>query len=199
MSSTVGKLRCMNKILKRESGRVLFKDTLISYELQRKRVKNINLHVRNGQVWVSASPRISVSVIEDFIQRKGALVLKALENSPKKEELLTQAQERARKEQCTTMMTALCKEFYQQIADWQIPFPKLRFRKMSSRWGSCNPEKGILTFSTALLQMPKAFCEYVVAHEFVHFREANHSPAFYRELARYMPDYKIRRRLDKCS
>ncbi len=189
----------MNKILKREFGSVLFKDTLILYELQRKRVKNINLHVRNGQVWVSASPLISVSVIEAFIQRKGALILKALESSPKTKEILTEAQERARKEQCATMISALCQEFYRQIADWGIPFPQLRFRKMSSRWGSCNPQKGILTFSTALSQMPKAFCEYVVAHEFIHFREANHSPAFYRELARYMPDYKIRKRLDKCS
>jgi len=34
-----------------------------------------------------------------------------------------------------------------------------------------------------------------VLHEYAHFVRADHSPAFWAVVARYMPDYKARRRL----
>lgn len=183
-----------NTILSRENRTVDVGDFRFCYELQRKMVKNVNLRVGNGQVWVSASPKISVEVIEKFLQQKGPLIRKALEQFAPEPKLVTPAEEKDRKARCAAMVTALCREFYAKILDWGIGFPTLRFRKMVSRWGSCNPQKGILTFSTALADMPIAFVEYVVAHEFVHFRVANHSPAFYRELERYMPDWRTRKK-----
>jgi len=35
--------------------------------------------------------------------------------------------------------------------------------------------------------------DYVVAHELLHLRIRNHGPAFWDEMARVMPDYKLRR------
>ena len=68
---------------------------------------------------------------------------------------------------------------------------------MRSRWGSCIPSKKILTFNVHLMEYPMPAAEYVVAHEFTHFLQANHSARFYEELARYMPDYKQREKLLK--
>ena len=43
----------------------------ITYSLVRKRVRNVNLRVRsNGQVVVSASPRVSISFIDNFVASK---------------------------------------------------------------------------------------------------------------------------------
>ena len=52
----------------------------IEYELERKKVKNINLRVRSdGTVYVSASPRVSMDTIEKFLSIKGKYVLSAME------------------------------------------------------------------------------------------------------------------------
>ncbi len=56
-------------------------DGSITYELHRKRVKNMNLRVTaSGIVRVSASPRVPLHAIESFITRHRAFIEKALQN-----------------------------------------------------------------------------------------------------------------------
>ena len=56
-------------------------DGSITYELYRKRVKNMNLRVTaSGVVRVSASPRVPLGMIEEFIYRHRAFIEKALQN-----------------------------------------------------------------------------------------------------------------------
>lgn len=56
-------------------------DGSITYELHRKRVKNMNLRVTtSGVVRVSASPRVPLGLIEEFICRHRAFIKKALQN-----------------------------------------------------------------------------------------------------------------------
>ena len=56
-------------------------DGSITYELHRKRVKNMNLRVTtSGVVRVSASPRVPLGMIEAFICRHRAFIEKALQN-----------------------------------------------------------------------------------------------------------------------
>ena len=59
----------MNKGLSRR--RIVLNGQDIEYELQRKQVKNINLRIRrDGTVYVSASPTVSLTVIEKFMQSR---------------------------------------------------------------------------------------------------------------------------------
>ena len=52
----------------------------LSYELERKRVKNINLRVRrDGSVFVSASNGVPLQKIEEFMRSKAEFVLRARE------------------------------------------------------------------------------------------------------------------------
>lgn len=44
---------------------------------------------------------------------------------------------------------------------------------------------------------PAAAIEYVVVHELAHIRHHDHSPAFYAEVERYLPDWRARRELLK--
>ena len=56
-------------------------DGSITYELHRKRVKNMNLRVTtSGVVRVSASPRVPLGMIEAFICRHRAFIEKAIQN-----------------------------------------------------------------------------------------------------------------------
>ena len=70
----------MNKELSRR--RIVLNGQDIEYELQRKQVKNINLRIRqDGTVYVSASPTVSLTVIEKFMQSRSGLILSAIEGA----------------------------------------------------------------------------------------------------------------------
>ena len=65
-----------------------------------------------------------------------------------------------------------------------------------TRFGSCSG-KNRLSFSLYLMDYPQAAIEYVVVHELAHIRHHDHSPAFYAEVERYLPDWRARRELLK--
>ncbi len=166
--------------------RVCYQNQTIWYELCYKKVKNINLAVRpDGSVFVSANKRVSEQVIEAFILSKAEFILKALEqnNKPQKQYFT--------EEEVMSLILALCKRAYPYYKSMGISYPQIKFRKMVSRWGSCHPVKGILTFNKNLKYAPKECIEYVVLHEFTHFLQANHSKQFYEELEKVCPDWKI--------
>ncbi len=55
-------------------------DRSITYEIIRKKVKNVNLHVKSdGRIIISANNRVSKKYIEDFILRKADWIEKALQ------------------------------------------------------------------------------------------------------------------------
>lgn len=69
----------------------------------------------------------------------------------------------------------------------------LKITSAATRWGSCS-WKNSLCFSWRIALLPPEAVEYIVVHELAHIRQKNHSPAFYDEVAKYLPDY--RRRID---
>ena len=102
--------------------------------------------------------------------------------------------EKWQKEQATKLVTEICEAMYPYFRSYVLEFPQIKFRKMTSRWGSCQPKSNILTFNTLLIEVPVECIEYVVAHEFTHFLEANHSKNFYSKLEKIMPDWKERKK-----
>ncbi len=67
-----------------------YKGREIVYTLCRKKVKNLNLRVRAGEVFVSAPKTVPQSRINDFVLRHGEFVLKAMKRTaePKKVEAI---------------------------------------------------------------------------------------------------------------
>lgn len=70
--------------------------------------------------------------------------------------------------------------------------PTLRVRVMRSRWGSLI-EGCRMSLNARLARAPVECIDSVVYHELCHMREAGHGPEFYGELARYVPDWRVRR------
>jgi len=110
-------------------------------------------------------------------------------------ELKKKVIEKWKKEQATKLVTEICEAMYPYFKNYVPEFPQIKFRKMTSRWGSCQPQSNILTFNILLIESPVECIEYVVAHEFTHFLEANHSKSFYNKLEKIMPDWKQRKKL----
>ncbi len=74
-----------------------------------------------------------------------------------------------------------------------VKYPAIKFRKMTSRWGSCHTTKGVITFSSSLASVDRSSIELVVAHELSHLICPDHSKAFYSVLGEVIPDHKHRK------
>ena len=144
----------------------------IQYDFQCKKVKNINLRIKpDGSISVSANRRVPQKTIDDFLISKEAFILNALKK----------------------IENGKRKKMHPYFEKRGVAFPEIKFRKMKTQWGNCHPMSGVLTFNTRLAYAPTECIEYVVAHELTHFLQPNHSPLFYAELEKVMPDWKARR------
>ena len=72
------------------------------------------------------------------------------------------------------------------------PSPPFRVKLLRRRWGSCS-RAGRLNFNLRLAMAPADQLEYIVVHELCHLVRLDHSPAYWREVERYLPDYRARR------
>ena len=74
---------------------------------------------------------------------------------------------------------------------------RVTIRDMTSRWGSCRADRATLSISLRLALLPEECIEHVLVHELCHLFHPDHSPAFYAEMSRYLPDWPARKkRLD---
>lgn len=62
-------------------------------------------------------------------------------------------------------------------------------KSFKSRWGSCSITGGI-QYNWKIIIAPDRIVNYVVIHELCHILHHNHSPAFWRAVERYCPDYR---------
>ena len=230
-------------VIEHETRTVNADGNIISYELTRKRVKNINLRITSDmKVHVSANRRVSIERIENFIKSKSGFILSAIDrfskvtiNRPKPlaytsgERLLifgeeyvisvikssrnsvtiadgtftlnvkdvddvnirTRVAEKHLNNLLETTVRALCDKAYLSFKSDGVTYPIIKFRRMTSRWGSCQMRKGILTFNYALISKPLKVIDYVVYHEFTHFLVPNHSKLFYYRLEEKFPDWRV--------
>ena len=72
------------------------------------------------------------------------------------------------------------------------PITRVSIRAQKTRWGSCSSRGGI-SLNWRLIMAPPPVIDYLVIHELCHLRQPNHSPAYWREVARWCPDFRLHR------
>ncbi len=72
----------------------------------------------------------------------------------------------------------------------QSPVRRVTVRNQRSRWGSCS-RRGTVSLNWRLVQAPAFVRDYIILHELAHLKEMNHSPRFWREVARLCPDFAL--------
>jgi len=82
-------------------------------------------------------------------------------------------------------------EYYSKLMN--LEFTKLKFRKMKSRWGSCNSRREI-TLNTHLCRVDKELIDYVIVHELAHIKHMNHSKVFHALVEKYLLNSKLLRK-----
>lgn len=71
-------------------------------------------------------------------------------------------------------------------------------KTFKSRWGSCTA-KGELQFNWQIMMAPNRMVDYVVVHELCHLIRHDHSPEFWQEVEKILPDYDQSRKWLKQS
>ena len=79
----------------------------------------------------------------------------------------------------------------------RIPYPSLKIRKMTSRWGVCNIKNHNVTLNYNLSKYDICCLDYVIVHELSHFIHPNHSRDFWNLVGKYYPKYKECRKMLK--
>lgn len=164
---------------------------ILEYQLTRKAVKNLNLRIRpDGQIHVSAHPSVPARQIDEFVKEKRDFILRARERYEKRKQ---EADLAPRHHHGEEIFSQVCQEIFPLFRDYNVPWPKVKIRTMTSCWGVCHPGKESITLNRRLLETPRSCIEYVVLHEFAHFVYPNHSRNFYDLQSALMPDWKARR------
>ncbi len=95
------------------------------------------------------------------------------------------------------VVTSILNEMYEKFIPYNVPYPKLKLRRMKTRWGTCSIHTNTITINTLLIHTSRECIEYVIAHELAHFLHGDHSYRFYNSLSLVMPDHDIRRKMLK--
>lgn len=170
----------------------------IEYWLVRKKVKNINIHIKppDGRVNVSAPLHAPKETIDALVRNHAEWIAHAqavIAASPCRQAELATDEEKA---QWRSVVEA-CTKVY--IAKWEriigVRAGEVVFRDMKSRWGSCKVSTGRICINIRLALYPPECLEYIVVHELCHLRESGHGPAFHALLDRFLPDWKARQKM----
>ncbi|MFW1678568.1 M48 family metallopeptidase [Pontibacter sp. JAM-7] len=105
-------------------------------------------------------------------------------------EQVTAAIKRWYKRQATAHLSSRL-EFWQQQMQTNISGWKVRDYKR--RWGSCSAV-GEVALNWRLMLAEPVLQDYVIIHELCHLEHFDHSPAFWRAVAAYCPDWQAHRK-----
>ncbi len=164
------------------------------YELVRSNRRTIAIEIRDGGVIVRAPQRMSKTEIERFVASKADWINKHLEAARQRRRVSVQPFTAAEIQQ---LADAALQDIPPRVRKYAaiigVTVGRITIRNQKSRWGSCTA-RGNLNFNCLLMLCPEEIRDYVVVHELCHRKELNHSPRFWNEVARIMPDYAARRK-----
>ena len=165
----------------------------IPYTLVRSSRKTISIMIKpTGEVEVRCPRRCSKREINTFVASKEAWIRKHLETIAARPEVsvLSTGERKALAEKAAEVLPEKVSRFAQQLG---VSYGRITIRSQRTRWGSCSA-KGNLNFNCLLMLCPEEVQDYVVIHELCHRKEMNHSTAFWAEVEKHCPDYRIHRK-----
>ena len=161
------------------------------YRLIRSQRKTLSLQLMpDGSLTVRAPLRMPESEIRKFVESKQNWIeshrAKLTARPPQPH--LSDVELRALADQALKIIPARVAYFAPLVG---VRYGRITVRNQRSRWGSCSSQ-GNLNFNCLLMLCPEEIVDYVVVHELCHRKEMNHSPRFWAEVERVLPDYKQR-------
>ena len=160
--------------------------TPIPYTLIRSDRKSIGIQITADGVVVRAPRRLSAAEIDRFVQSKRSWIAGHLSKIPAPQPKFTHDEIEALAQKALAVIPDRVRHFAPMVG---VTYGRITIRNQRSRWGSCSG-KGNLNFNCLLMLTPSHVVDYVVVHELCHRLEMNHSPKFWTQVERVLPDYR---------
>jgi predicted metal-dependent hydrolase len=168
-------------------------------EIRVRRVRSSYVRIRvgeDGRVAISMPRLTPMFVARRFLEQSRGSLRRQVRDLPTPVKRMSEEdKKRLRKEAEFWLKHRL----HALAAQHGFSYERVRIMNARTRWGSCS-SRGTISLNVALMRLPEELRDYVILHELTHTREMNHSKAFWAELGRYYPSYKVaRRRMKKYS
>ncbi len=158
----------------------------IAYQIVRSRRRTVSVQIRADRSVVVRCPlKMPTTQVEAFVRRKQDWIWRQLAACPEHTDKLTEAELAALKQTAGKKILDSIARYAPQVG---VSCNRITIRKQKTRWGSCSG-KGNLNFNCLLALAPAEVLDYVVVHELCHLKELNHSPRFWEQVRRVLPDY----------
>lgn len=148
----------------------------------------------DGRLVVTAPVLMGVRAIERMIAAKAAWITERLREARSRGPRVSVEEGKAlyaqHKADALRLVTERLAHFN---GTYGLTWNRVSIKNARTRWGSCSG-KGNLNFHYGIVHLPPALADYLVVHELCHLAHMNHSPAFWRLVARTIPDYATKRR-----
>jgi len=162
----------------------------MEYQIIRSSRKTISLQIKpNGELIVRCPRQMKNADVQAFVESKRGWIQKRLPKTDNQPHPFTQ-------EEIETLADLALKDLPERVRRYAplvgVTYGGIAIRNQRTRWGSCSG-KGNLNFNCLLMLCPPEIRDYVVVHELCHRKQMNHSPAFWAEVERVLPDYSKRK------
>ena len=171
------------------------KTSVVPYRLVRSRRKTVGLTIdAQAELIVRAPMRTPKREIERIIQKHERWIEEKKVLARKKNELcreqppITAEDLRRMADEALRIIPKRVEHFAPIVG---VDYGRITIRRQKTLWGSCS-DKGNLNFNVMLMKAPAELLDYVVVHELCHRLEMNHSPRFWAEVERVLPDGRQR-------
>lgn len=155
--------------------------------------KTIYLQIKpDGSIELKAPTQMTNAQIQDFLNQKSGWIEKQLQAVKELQKQVLQIKSLIM-EEIHELADKTLEVIPKRVAYFAplvgVTYGRVTIRNQKSRWGSCSG-KGNLNFNCLLMLMPRDVLDYVVVHELCHRKEMNHSPQFWAEVRKVLPDYE---------
>ncbi len=171
---------------------VQYEGRSIPYTLQRSKIKNLYIYIKNGEVIVKAPLRLSDKYIEEFLNKKSKWIYEKLEEN--KTKVKKEKEEKITQEDVKRLQKIVKENIYKYSKILGRSPKKVRIRDLKYAWGSCSSNQNI-SINLKLATKDERAIEYVVLHEMCHLIHMNHSKNFWNLVEKNMPKYKEYKKL----
>ncbi len=172
-------------------------DDNLSYHLEKKKIKNMYIRIKNQEVYVTAPLLMPSYKVHEFVLSNKNSIIKALNKNEKKKSKFTLFGEDATELEFNEFIlsssylyiTERTRYFY-SIMGISKEMPSIKIKNIKSAYGIYHLKNNFITYNTEIFKYSKEIIDYVVIHELVHIKFMNHSQNFWNEVSIYCPDYK---------
>ena len=164
----------------------------MDYTVKKSKRKTYSISVgRDGTVEIKAPLKRSKTDIEKILKKYSPWIEKNIAKQSEKAKRgrkLTE-EEIADLKSNAKIILAEKTRYYKKIIG--VEPTGVKITSATTRWGSCSGTNSIC-YSYRVMLLSNRAQDYIVVHELCHILQKNHSPKFYREVAKILPDYKDR-------